>query len=160
MTEPKNWPLADPAPSVVNLLARILYTLRSAGGPGDAAVVNAVERAELIKQLEPIVEGWNAREDLADLHTALGLNQPKRRRRTQRTVAFEYGLAWALAEHEFRGTPNPAEVVAREAHVDPKTVRRAATKWPQVKQLPAIARGGRNIAEIDYSDMLNRSDTK
>jgi hypothetical protein len=138
-----HWPVADPMPRIVTLLRQ----LSEPGMPQDVRHSGEVEA-------RAIVDAWNAREDVAELKAALGLNSSRGRRRTQRTVDREYGIAFAAFELQARGDPLAIQRVAAETSTDEKHVRRCMDRWPVAETVVTSVREHVPGARIDYRGML------
>lgn len=152
-----HWHVSDPQPAIIDKLVQVLNILRTANE--DGSIVKE-QRLALLALVKPIVRAWDAHEDIAELTSLLGLAPPRGRRRTQRTVRFEYALAFAAAEQKARGAGRPYEVVATEQNVDPKTVRRAVAKWPIAATTVNNIRDHFPNQPIDYRGMFRSPDTK
>lgn len=154
-----NWPVADPEPSIVALLKEIHGFL----GRGDIAADHRDEKMALRQKMQKVLDPWRENEDIDELRLLLGVKQTKGRRRTQRTVNREYGVAFATYELMERGKTAASAVrqIAVEASVDEKTVRRCMDKWANAQAVVKVAHQlhpGRAI--LDYSDLLNTKDKK
>ena len=114
-TKAKQSPVADPKPRVIDLFRRMLN--RSLNDEG---------RARLRREITEILAAWKAREDLDELRELLGV-KGKSSHRAQRSVNREFGMAIAC-DLEGRATKD----VARDFHVEPRTVERARQTWRPV----------------------------
>lgn len=137
------WP--DPPPRVIQLLRQVVGNETPSGGT--------------IEEIRQILQAWEDREDIGELRELLGLEHQgaKGRRRTKKTAARRFAMAFALAEHRARQTPNAADLVAAEFNADARTVERAFKEWrPRVEAVVSAVREQHPGARIDYSYLLNR----
>lgn len=129
-----HWDVADPPPKVISLLREIFVAFSSSSNFES-------QRIEVRSKIEPILAMWEQSEDIEMLRSELGVaKRGQGRKRTQATVNFECDLAFAVAEHEARGTPLPIEFVAAEAQVDERTVKNAVKRWPSIRRVVELAR--------------------
>lgn len=137
----------------------MLHVTLSEGGDSQGGVhLDKATRQRLLQALADVLEPWRAREDLVELRELLGVRRQRGRRRTQRTVNREHGIAFAAYELTAGRGMRVAEAVkqiAAEAHVDEKTVRRAMDRWAMVERTVRLAHEHFPNARIDYSSMLD-----
>lgn len=145
----KRWPVADPAPAVIDLLRRVSHI-------DDRSVMPDAARQTLREEAIEILRAWDENEDIEQLRERLGLKPKRGRRRTQRTVNQEFAIAYAYAEHQARRTHDARGTVAEEFSVDVRTVDRAFESWGHVV-LPVIriAREHFPGSQLDYSNLKN-----
>jgi hypothetical protein len=153
-----HWDVADPEPAIIQRLRQMRYILESPKQEPRRETIDKAQRLELRTLVNEVLLPWEASEDIGALQAMLGVSS-RGRRRSQKTVNFEWDLAFAVAEHEARGTVSPIEIIAAEAEIDEKTVRRAVKKWPSVRKVVgALREEPSSFSQINYT--IRKPDTK
>ena len=144
------WRVADPEPTIMVLLRRML-TLCDHFASRDA------DRLALIRDIQKIITQWNRHEDINELRDMLGIKEKHGGRRRQRTVDWEFAIAVAYAEHLARDTKAPREHVAKEFSCSVRDVDRAMQNWRHLaERIVRTAREWVPDAVMEYSVLKKR----